>query len=769
MTVSRLTLLPGRPPEGSRHGPLPGSTKRAVCCSGGGIRAAAFTLGGLQRLGRKGPAGQPSWYDGVDLVTAVSGGSYMAASYAMVNHHPPDAGFADVPVYAPGSPEDNRLRAHTRYLVEDKSAAAVGLLGIVYGLVLNLLPILAGLFAVGTLLGWLLRALGVLHLNPARTAWETDRLPATMTMIALVAGAALLLFTLDRWLDLYLPQRRFPQHFLRSLCLRLLAITGVLLVALVAVPALLKVLATARTSGQIGAVPATDVTAGLVSTFTALVGLVKATLGRFKGRLQATTAASKASPVTAVVTRTGRAMAPWAGSLLALVLLVTAFLVWVNNAAYRGPTPGGWLLCLAAGLSIVAWQLCTDINRSSIHPFYKQRLATAFAVRRTADGQGAEPLPDGPAVQLSAYAGDQPTLVVCAAVNTDQAGVVPAGRGCAPFTFSPHWTGISSGTMFRGGPGRAPVTNEPGDADIPAAEPMPPGAPAQPRRMVPTAEYEELTGIRLLDLPAAVAVSGAAVSPVMGRMTRAPLRLLLGLANVRLGLWLPNPLNASSVAHMQATGGGERSWRHRLAVQWHQPGLRGLLAEILGGMRLDGRWIYVTDGGHYENLGLVEALRRGATEIMVLDASGDPPNSWATFGEAIETARTDLGVEIGLNPSQVMQPADPSGFAPTLAASGPFRYPNGVEGTLYLCKLAMPEEVSWDVHAWGQAHPEFPHTSTAQQLYGDREFEAYRRLGEVAADMALRLTRTSIDVTAPGPGAPAVPVDRATAGAARPG
>jgi hypothetical protein len=36
-------------------------------------------------------------------------------------------------------------------------------------------------------------------------------------------------------------------------------------------------------------------------------------------------------------------------------------------------------------------------------------------------------------------------------------------------------------------------------------------------------------------------------------------------------------------------------------------------------------------------------------------------------------------------------------------------------------------------------HPEFPHDSTAQQLYGDREFEAYRKLGELAADEALRM------------------------------
>ena len=95
-------------------------------------------------------------------------------------------------------------------------------------------------------------------------------------------------------------------------------------------------------------------------------------------------------------------------------------------------------------------------------------------------------------------------------MNTDEEGVVPAGRGCAPFTFSSHRIGISSGTMFDG---------EKAGANDALAR--------------PTQDYEEAAGIRLMTLPAAVAVSGAAVSPAMGRMTRAPLRLLLGLANVR--------------------------------------------------------------------------------------------------------------------------------------------------------------------------------------------------------------------------------------------
>ena len=131
-TRSRPQLLPGRPldrPAATAASAGDGKTPRvrAICCSGGRIRAAAFALGGMQALGRREPGGR-SWYEDVDLVTAVSGGSYMAGSFAIVDHELRPEQRAEALPYAPGSPEDNRLRAHTRYLVEDPRVAAIGIL-----------------------------------------------------------------------------------------------------------------------------------------------------------------------------------------------------------------------------------------------------------------------------------------------------------------------------------------------------------------------------------------------------------------------------------------------------------------------------------------------------------------------------------------------------------------------------------------------------------------------------------------------------------------
>ena len=98
----------------------------------------------------------------------------------------------------------------------------------------------------------------------------------------------------------------------------------------------------------------------------------------------------------------------------------------------------------------------------------------------------------------------------------------------------------------------------------------------------------------------------------------------------------------------------------------------------------------------------------------------------------VETARADLGVQIDLDPTPMTPPSD-GDRAPTLVVKGTCTYPNGRQATLVLCKLAMPIEVpaSWDVAAWATSHTDFPDDTTAQQLYGDREFEAYRRLGEL--------------------------------------
>ncbi|MDP8908383.1 MAG: hypothetical protein M3N47_04540 [Chloroflexota bacterium] len=96
------------------------------------------------------------------------------------------------------------------------------------------------------------------------------------------------------------------------------------------------------------------------------------------------------------------------------------------------------------------------------------------------------------------------------------------------------------------------------------------------------------------------------------------------------------------------------------------PPLSYLFRELFGRNRVDSRFLYITDGGHYENLGLVELLRRGCAKIYCFDASGGRPA--AALGDAIAFARSELGVEVEINPTNIK--LDEDGFAVASCAAG---------------------------------------------------------------------------------------------------
>jgi hypothetical protein len=146
--------------------------------------------------------------------------------------------------------------------------------------------------------------------------------------------------------------------------------------------------------------------------------------------------------------------------------------------------------------------------------------------------------------------------------------------------------------------------------------------------------------------------------------------------------------------------------------------------------------MYVTDGGHYDNLGLVEALHRGARHIVVLDASGDRPDTWFTLGGAVALARSDAGVKIDLDPTTMIEGGN--GLKPGQVvhpwAYGTFTRPAGAhglpeQGDIWVCKLGWWSGAPWDVLAYAKGHSTYPCDSTLEQLYDASEFEAYHELG----------------------------------------
>jgi hypothetical protein len=299
-----------------------------------------------------------------------------------------------------------------------------------------------------------------------------------------------------------------------------------------------------------------------------------------------------------------------------------------------------------------------------------------------------------------------PTLIVCASANISEPGATPPGRRVTSFTFS---------------------SNTVGGPLVGATE---------------TTAFEAVFGDREargrdLTLPAAVAMSGAAIAPSMGKTPSRAFTFLLALANLRLGVWVPNP---------RWVDGEAKGWRRR-------PSPSCLIRELIGRNRVDSRYLFVTDGGHYENLGLVELLRRGCTKIYCFDASGG--EGFAALGDAVALARSELGVQIDIRPDPLIpgsaaasdaplaaereEAAEDTDLAAKIAVSAKFLYSNGMEGELVYARNVMSPGAPWDVRAHHLSEPAFPHNSTSDQLYTDQKFESYRALGVQAGERALAL------------------------------
>ena len=233
-----------------------------------------------------------------------------------------------------------------------------------------------------------------------------------------------------------------------------------------------------------------------------------------------------------------------------------------------------------------------------------------------------------------------------------------------------------------------------------------------------------------------MAVSGAAVSPNMGYYSTAALAFLLTVFNVRLGWWLPNPRDRANRASAGPLLG--------LAYLFFE--LFGLTSERRG-------YVYLSDGGHFENLGVYELARRRCSNIVVCDASADGDFRYDDLANAIERCRVDLGAVIRFGDQAQGLEAMPSEKEnkPYLF-HGTITYVDGTVGNFIYLKPnlsdlpGLPADVRWYAD---NVDARFPHQSTADQWFNEAQFESYRALGErIMAEAvpsiqdALRIART---------------------------
>ena len=341
--------------------------------------------------------------------------------------------------------------------------------------------------------------------------------------------------------------------------------------------------------------------------------------------------------------------------------------------------------------AVLWWVL--DVNDTSPHSFYRDRLSEAFLVG--ARGPSMHSLDDLKLSMLSQPGTLAPYHLINTAVNL-QSGADPdlRGRGSDTFLFSKYHVGsVSTGYCTTG-----------------AME-----------MVVPK-----------LNLGTAMAISGAAAAPNMGRATIRPLVMLMTLLNVRLGFWLPCP---GKLSKKRPPASGRSLWgalSRAIARARSRPGPIYLLREMLSLTGPSARLVNVSDGGHVENLAVYELLRRRCRYIICGDAEADPEMSFAGLATLMLAARVDLGVEIDIDLDNLE--LDMGRNSHRHCAYGVIRYPAiagyaAEEGHFVYVKLSVSGDEHPVVEEYRRRNPSFPHQSTGDQFFDEAQFECYRALG----------------------------------------
>ena len=352
----------------------------------------------------------------------------------------------------------------------------------------------------------------------------------------------------------------------------------------------------------------------------------------------------------------------------------------------------------AATVALLVWPVQSVVwllNVSSLHTFYKGRLSDSYIQKPVGEGVKAGPDADVPLYKLgiqedgSRYPVGPYHLIGTALNIAGGTDIHLLSRKSDAFFLSPLYSG-SSITGF-----------------------------------VKTENLDHG-----LTVGTAMAISGAAFSPNQGSATHASMAILLTLLNARLGYWLRNPR-----AHFTGTLGGV------LILPLF------FFKEMFGKASGNDPYVYLSDGGHFDNLGVYELIRRRCRYIIAVDGSGEPSDKdahFGTIGTVSRLVRIDFGVDIQMDLSDLV-PDKETGRTRSHCALGRIIYPKERddqtqeerEGLLvYLKATLLGEENAPDLEYYDRISPIFPNHSTADQFFDEAQFESYRALGyHIARDV----------------------------------
>ncbi len=712
--------------------------------SGGGVRSAAFCLGVLQGLDAVVPDdSRPQILDAVDYLSTVSGGGYMGGSLVAGTlqtggKFPFTSKFDQME-----TPATQHLRDYSNYLAPSGGLDwVVGAVVLLRGLLINAMLIFGLVFVASFSTVLIYRS--EQHLG---SDWVPGlrwiAVPFLWTGIVFMLFIVLQLPIVAKIIGLS-PSRTAPlesrERMSRTLAYMLLGVGIVLVLDLQSF--VLKGLFDAvhlkacRPSVDAGHIPSCRA----LMEQTGWIGraLSRAGLGSGPpwGSLAAGVAALGAFGTKLVkVASATSSDRSWAGFLkhwssrivVAVGSLVVPLAIWAVylslcfaaiQAHHAAPGSGGWAvgsdghwspgwteLTIAYGtIGIVFLAACFFVptNANSLHDYYRDRLSRAFLWTKPATpGAAAGARPDQ--FKLSdlipasfggtgAWPGARftaPYLIVNTAVNLEGSKYANRrGRNADSFTFSALYSGSAA-------------TGYAATSALQVEDPH-------------------------LDLATAMAISGAAASANMGASTIRPLTFSLAVLNVRLGYWLPNPGRLSDWT---------KSWIER---SWPVSFTR----EAAGQLDEKRPLVYLTDGGHFDNLGIYELLKRRCKVIITADAEADPPMNFESLVRLERCARIDLGIRIDLpwedlrrwsRRITVDEPHgpkdDPVACIGPHVAIGRIQYTDDDLGVLVYIKACITGDENDLIRDYRRRNPDFPHETTIDQFFTEEQFEVYRALG----------------------------------------
>jgi hypothetical protein len=384
---------------------------------------------------------------------------------------------------------------------------------------------------------------------------------------------------------------------------------------------------------------------------------------------------------------------------------------------------------------LFGWRV--DINEFSMNPFYRNRLTRCYLGATNAD-RDPNPLTgfddrDTRGLQIAklqpseGYSGPLPIINTTINLSFGE-DLAWQERKAASFFFGPLFSGYTVGWTC-------------GKAD---------GKPLKFNGFVPTAEYYTADGG--INISTAVAISGAAASPNWGYHTNPATAVLMTFFNVRLGWWIFNPRRSALAGRLPKTS------THK--PEWPSPrfGVFELAKELLGMTDDTSKYVYLSDGGHFDNMGLYELVRRRCYRIVICDAEQDEKYVFEGLGMTIRKCRIDFGVEITLDDMEHLRHNLKTGDCKAHFATGTIRYPETPDkpeqlGKILYIKSSLTGSIKWpkdpptdpptfdvlpseptDILNYKLQHESFPHDTTANQWFTESQFESYRRLGQHVAE-----------------------------------